>query len=214
MGNPNLRAEGLVAYEIGYRAAPTDKFSWDIAAYYNDYTSLQGFGNPGTPTVIPPPPNAVVVVPVPFANNTRAQTWGAELTATYEFSEKWRLTGSYSWFEANAQSSESPLIATTVPIIEGGTPHNQIYLRSSWDWASNVQFDLIGRYVDRVTALDIPQYSEIDTVLSWRPTPAMDISLIGQNLLQPHHLEYVDWQTGLQSTEVVRGVYGMLTWMR
>jgi iron complex outermembrane recepter protein len=65
-----------------------------------------------------------------------------------------------------------------------------------------------------VTALDIPQYSEIDTVLSWRPTPAMDISLIGQNLLQPHHLEYVDWQTGLHSTEVVRGVYGMLTWMR
>ncbi len=137
---------------------------------------------------------------------------GAELTATYEFTERWRLTGSYSWFEANAQSSEPAIIDTTVRNIEGGTPHNQIYLRSSWDWAANVQFDLIGRYVDRVTALDVPAYTQIDTVLSWRATPTMDISVIGQNLLTPHHLEYVDWQTGLQSTQVVRGVYGMLSW--
>ncbi len=212
VGNPNMRAEGLVAYEVGYRAAPTDDFTWDIAAYFNDYTSLQGFGEPGAPFPDPPPPNLIFLIPVEFANNTRAQTYGFELTATYKLSETWQLTGNYSLFEASAQSAESPLIDTTVRIIEGGTPHNQIYLRSSWDWGSNVQFDLIGRYVDRVSALDIPKYIEMDAVLSWRATRTLDFSLVGQNLLQPHHLEYEDGQTGLRSTEVVRGVYGMLTW--
>ncbi|MEX0679303.1 MAG: TonB-dependent receptor plug domain-containing protein [Pirellulales bacterium] len=210
VGNPNQIAEDLVAYEIGYRAAPTDYFSWDIAAYINDYHNLQGFGNPGTPFLLLPPPNVVILIPVPFANNTRALSYGAELTATYQLTESWQLNGSYSVFEVTAQTSE--IFDITVPIIEGGTPHNQVYLRSSWDLSDNWQFDLIGRYVDRVTALEIPKYIEMDAVLSWQATPTMEFSLVGQNLLNPHHLEYVDWQLGMEETEVVRGVYGMFSW--
>jgi iron complex outermembrane receptor protein len=213
-GNPQLQAEGLVAYEAGYRAAPTDYFSWDIAGYINDYTKLIGFGQPdfANPIILPPPPNLVILFPVELVNNTRAQAYGVELTATWQITDIWQLTGSYSVFEVFAQSSEPPIVGITVPVIEGGTPHNQVYLRSSWDWANNVHFDLIGRYVDRISAFDIPKYFEMDAVLSWHATRNLDVSLVGQNLLQPHHLEYEDWQTGLQSTEVVRGVYGMMTW--
>lgn len=211
-GNPNQKAENVMAYEIGYRAAPTDKFSWDIAAYINDYHNVTGLGPPGTPFLLLPPPNVVVLVPVPFANNVRAVTYGVETTATYQFTESWKLYGSYSVFEAKAASPE--FFGITVPIIEGGTPHNQIYLRSSWDLANNCQFDLIGRYVDRVSApsLDIPKYIEMDSRFSWRPSKTLEFSVVGQNLLNPHHLEYRDWQTGMQSTQVRRGVYGMVTW--
>jgi iron complex outermembrane receptor protein len=211
-GNPNLRAEDLMAYEIGYRAAPTDYFSWDIATYINDYHNLQGFGEPGTPFILPPPPNLVVLTPVEFQNNTRALSYGAELTANYKFTEIWQLYVTYSLFEVNAQTSEIPLIGITERIIEGGTPHNSLYLRMSWDWPNNVQFDLIGRYVDSVSALEIPKYFEMDAVLGWQATPNLELRLVGQNLLQPHHLEYEDWQMGMQSTEVVRGVYGMMSW--
>jgi iron complex outermembrane receptor protein len=48
--------------------------------------------------------------------------------------------------------------------------------------------------------------------LSWRITNTMEASLVGQNLLNPQHLEYKDWQLGMQSTEVRRGVYAMLSW--
>ncbi|REK08656.1 MAG: hypothetical protein DWQ37_20170 [Planctomycetota bacterium] len=206
IGSRSVRAEGLVAYEAGYRAAPTDEFSWDLATYINDYNSLIGFGAVGPP--MPDGPN--ILIPVPLKNNTRALSYGAELTATYKFSDTWQVTGAYSWFGVNAESGET--IDITVPIIDGGTPHNQLYLRSSWDWGTATRFDLIGRYVDRVSALDVPKYIEMDAVMSWRATPTLDFSIVGQNLLQPHHLEYVDWQTGLHSTEVVRGVYGRLTW--
>ena len=40
----------------------------------------------------------------------------------------------------------------------------------------------------------------------------MEFSLVGQNLLQAHHLEYEDIQMGMQDTEVVRGVYGPVSW--
>ena len=52
----------------------------------------------------------------------------------------------------------------------------------------------------------------MDTVLSWRATPTMEFSLVGQNLLQPHHLEYEDIQMGMHETEVVRSVYGAVSW--
>ncbi len=40
----------------------------------------------------------------------------------------------------------------------------------------------------------------------------MEFSLIGQNLLNPQHLEYTDFELGLYNTQVRRGVYGMMTW--
>jgi iron complex outermembrane receptor protein len=210
-GNPSMIAEDLMAYEIGYRAAPTDYFNWDIALYYNDYHNLQGFGEPGAPVFIFPN----FFFPVPFENNTRAQSYGGELTGNLVITEHWQFTASYSVFEVSAQSSEPAIIDITVPVIEGGTPHNQVYLRSSWTWENNTQFDLIGRYVDQVSVpfiLDVPKYFEMDAVYTWRATPNLEFSVVGQNLLQPHHLEYQDWQMGLRSTEVVRGAYGMMTW--
>ncbi len=209
-GNPHQIAEDVMAYEVGYRAAPTDDFSWDIAAYVNDYRNLQGLGNPGAPVLVPPPPNFIVLIPVPFANNIHARSYGFETTATYQLNERWRMYATYSLFEISAAGTEP--FGLTQANITGGTPHNVSYLRSSWDLANNVQLDLIGRYVDRVSALDIPKYIEMDTRIAWHPRKNLELSLVGQNLLNPHHLEYADWQTGLTSTQVRRGFYGMISW--
>jgi hypothetical protein len=40
----------------------------------------------------------------------------------------------------------------------------------------------------------------------------MEISFVGQNLCNDHHLEFVDGFSGLVSTEVRRSWYGMVTW--
>ena len=39
-GNPNLQAENMMAYELGYRAQPDERFSYDIALFYNVYENL------------------------------------------------------------------------------------------------------------------------------------------------------------------------------
>src|SRR5206468_1840894 len=40
-GNPNMLAESLIAYEIGYRIAPSARINFDVSAFYNDYTRLR-----------------------------------------------------------------------------------------------------------------------------------------------------------------------------
>lgn len=194
LGNPNAVAENLVAYEIGYRVAPTDYFSWDIAGYINDYDNLFG-GQTIGPLV------------TQFANNVSALSYGGEITATYRASERWRLFASYSLFEVNAHGD-----AAFTPVINGGSPHNEVYLRSSWDLGGNVQWDLIGRYVDSLTSLDVPSYFQLDTRLSWQLTKHMEASFVGQNLLDGHHLEFIDTIGTIISTEVKRSWYGMLTY--
>jgi iron complex outermembrane recepter protein len=41
LGNPNMKSEHVVAYELGYRAQPTERFSIDVTTFVNTYHDLQ-----------------------------------------------------------------------------------------------------------------------------------------------------------------------------
>jgi iron complex outermembrane recepter protein len=205
IGNPSFPVSSLIAYEVGYRAAPTDDFSWDIAGFINDYHKVEGETAPGAPIVIPP---GLILIPSLKVGNLRAISYGFETTATYRLTMQWRLFCSYSLFEIQARG-DNPVSAAN---LNGSSPHNQAYLRSSWDLGSNVQFDLIGRYVDRLTALGVPQYIEMDARLGWQIRKNLEFSFVGQNLLNSHHLEFVDAESNLVSTQVRRGGYAMVSW--
>jgi len=208
-GNPGIQPENLMAYEIGYRAAPTDNFSWDIAGYINDYRKLIAYDI--APPVVSPP---YVLLPIQFDNSMHGITYGAELTGTLQVSKTWRWLCSYSVFESNIQGL--PGTELYAAILNGSTPHNQVYLRSSWDLGQNLQFDLIGRYVDQINFSNafgsVPSYFVMDLRLGWQPTKNLEVSFVGQNLLDSHHLESLDPVTGVIPTQVPSGFYGMLTW--
>jgi iron complex outermembrane receptor protein len=56
----------------------------------------------------------------------------------------------------------------------------------------------------------VPSYVELDLRLAWRPAANLEVSAVGQNLLEDQHREF-----GLESpaaAEVERGIYGKLTW--
>lgn len=204
-GNPNLAPENVIAYEAGYRAAPADYFSWDVATFINDYQKLEGVASVGPPIFVPP---NLVLLPAMFANNMRALSYGMETTATCQLSDTWRLFGSYSLLEMQARGAD----ATSASRLNGSSPHNQVYLRSSWDLSQDVCCDLIGRYVDRLSALQVPKYIEMDCRIGWHVRKNLEFSVVGQNLLDSHHLEFVDFQGGLASTQVRRGGYAMVSW--
>jgi len=62
------------------------------------------------------------------------------------------------------------------------------------------------RYVDDLPAVSVGSYVNLDLRLSWRPLPGMEISLVGQNLIDTSHREFVSLE-GI-STRVERGFYG------
>ena len=56
----------------------------------------------------------------------------------------------------------------------------------------------------------VPAYTELDLRLGWNATDALELSLIGQNLLHARHPEFGPPSPLRQ--EIQRSVYGKVTW--
>jgi len=199
--NRDLDAEELIAYELGYRAQPTDAFSFDVAAFFNDYDRL--FVSQARPALAPVPPP--IVLPLRQENGDGAETYGIELAANYKVTECWRLYGQYTFLQMQIHPPGPE-------IFERRSPHNQIYVQSSWDLPCDLEFDLIGRYVDNLPDFDVDSYVALDARLGWKPCKSVEVAVVGQNLLDAAHPEFGSSPL-LRSplVEVERGVYGMIT---
>jgi iron complex outermembrane receptor protein len=68
--------------------------------------------------------------------------------------------------------------------------------------------------VDCLTISDtynIPAYTTLDARLAWSPTPGVELSLVGQNLLEKEHLEFYPQNLPVAPTYVQRSVYAQMT---
>ncbi len=92
IGNPGLQSEELLAYEFGVRVQATERFSWDLALFYNQYDNLFAFSPSGL--VIDPP---YMFFQQQYQNGAAGQTYGAELALNYSVSEQWRLQCAYTY---------------------------------------------------------------------------------------------------------------------
>lgn len=201
VGNPNVEAEVLWAYELGYRAQISPRLNADLSLFYNDYDQLIAVG-PVTQFVSGAPGAALI----PFDNYEYGHTFGGELAVTFAATEAWRLTASYAVWQAQIHSItpfSNPRAA------EDGTPQNQIMLRSAYDFSRQFSLDVQVRYVDNMRA--VPSYVAADVQLTYRPTPQFEISLVGQNLGDRQHPEYRT-EALTRLTEVPRGFYGKVSW--
>jgi len=73
-----------------------------------------------------------------------------------------------------------------------------------------LQFDLWLRYIEELPALNVPSYVTLDVRLGWRPFQSLELSLVGQNLVEYRHAEFVE--PNVIPAQIERGVYGKVTW--
>ena len=217
--------EWLTAYEIGYRIMPWDTFSIDIATFYNIYDDLRtattdeetiktNINNYLTDFMTRQmmgqgPPTEPMNLPVTLTNKMDGHTYGAEITLEWKPTPGWRLEGTYSVLKMHLEidGDENDQAAA---IHEGDSPQNQVSIRSMLDLGNHVEFDLWGRYVDSLYVSEenhIPSYTTLDARLAWSPTPAVELSLVGQNLLEAKHQEYTSQTIQIAPTYVQRSVY-------
>ncbi|NQT17642.1 MAG: TonB-dependent receptor, partial [Planctomycetes bacterium] len=199
LGNRAVESEQLIAYEIGYRAQPTDAFWWDLAVFYNDYEDLVT-AMPGMPFV--DPLTGITYLPTAYANAMRGDTYGFELAGTYQVNPCWKLGTGYSFLVMDLQGvgSES---------VEGESPRNQVYLQSGWDLGRSWELNTTWRYVDSLSSLNVPAYLVMDVRLAWLPSENLEVAVVGRNLLDEEHPESTT--RAFYPSEVQRGVYGMVT---
>jgi iron complex outermembrane recepter protein len=90
-------------------------------------------------------------------------------------------------------------------ISEGSNPRHTFSIRSYLDVTPTIDLDLWFRYVGRLPEKDIGSYTVLDARLAWRPYSNIELSLVGQNLLEEGHAEF-------STLEVERSIYGKIDW--
>lgn len=201
-GSEAFDSEEVLAFEVGYRVQPADRVFVDLATFYNRYDNLLSV-EPGQPATSA----SRTTIPVLLRNGFRADAYGAEVALEGLPLAWWRLRGSYGYVQLDLERNAGSRDVTTEKTTEGSSPRHQASVRSLMDLPGKFELDLWLRYVGRLPALRVDAYTSLDARLGWRPTPNLDISVVGQYLLEPEHAEF----RSSSSTEVERGVYAKVT---
>ncbi|NOQ13849.1 MAG: TonB-dependent receptor [Methyloprofundus sp.] len=200
--NPDLTREVVHSYELGYRGWLSNQISLDMTLFYNDYKDLITVALGSVDYV-----NGQL--PASFENDTDAQTWGGEMAAEWRPIERLRLQLSYSFLKVHVAQQEQG----------HNDPENQVSLRSSLDITSTITADLGVRYVDSFyvqslllgTESIVDSYVGLDLRFAWKPIHNLELSIVGQNLNNKVHLEYID-EVFAYPRQLERSFYGQIQW--
>ena len=100
----------------------------------------------------------------------------------------------------------------TLPVLQGSSPVHQVSLQSQFNLSKQLEFDQVYRYVSALPAQQVIAYHTADVRAGWHPVKGLELSLTGQNLLQPHHAEF-----GINpppNVFIKRSVYAKIVWTR
>jgi iron complex outermembrane receptor protein len=205
-GNPHIKSEELLAYEAGYRAQASRRLSVDVSAFYNIYDRLCTY-EPAPPFLEASPPPPHLVLPEVTGNKMHGNTYGAEASSSWNVSRWWKVSPGYAWLKMNLHADPGSQDKSS-PTAAGDSPRQQFQIRSSMDLPRHWEFDTNLYYVGRLSDLRIPEHARADARLGWRPTPSWEFSVVGQDLLDPRHLEFVYQSNNVLGSEIPRSVYG------
>jgi iron complex outermembrane recepter protein len=193
-GGPNFDSEKLIAYESGWRVRLHEDAYVSVAVFFNDYDDIR--------TTSPQPPFII-------ENNAAGEIIGVELEATWQVSAAWRLIFGYTLLQEDID------VKPGRADLNGGQgdlydPEQRLQLRSSVNLSQNIEFDIWMRYVDQIVNMargfeTVPDYVTVDMRIGWSATDSLQLSLVGQDLLEDDHLEF-----GFRHVE--RAVYGKAVW--
>ena len=202
-GNTNYGSEKVLTYEAGYRYAPMSKLSIDLTAFYNNYDDLRATSKVGTDWQ--------------FTNKMSGFNRGLELASTWQPQHWLSMQLAYSYIKGSFTSTTDN---SSAKVAEEGTPRHQLSLRSGLKFNDQWRSDLWLRYMDKLTVAStnalsshivVDDYLELDINLSWQMRPNLQFQLVGRNLLNASHLEFVQ-ESFTSATEIERSLYAKANW--
>ncbi len=209
-GSPDFDSESLYSFELGYRAAPLEWFSFDIAAYYNFYYDTENFVR-GDPTV-EPGDSPFITIPFVFENRFDANAYGVEVALNVEPYSFWHLKFNYTFINFDLDNvggeGEPP-----PRFFEDAVPKNQFVIQSYLELPYNLQFDTSFFWTEDIDDFEArsDDLVRLDIRIGYKPTENLELNLVGQNLIDGEHFEFTDSILG-RATNVERSFYGSITW--
>lgn len=208
VGSTDFNSENLLSYEVGYRRSFSPHTSLDLSLYYNDYTDLRTL-EPGAPSVSE---RGYLVSPIVASNLSEGTTYGGEVSLDHKVSERWRVSGHYSYLDFSIRPQEESRDPFST-YLTGASPEHQLFLRSSLDLSEYVQVDALVRYVSSLHTLSVGGYWEGGLRLGYRVREGLELSLTGHDLFHERHKEFVGNDViSLRPTSIERGVFAKVVW--
>ncbi|MGB0466126.1 MAG: TonB-dependent receptor plug domain-containing protein [Pontibacterium sp.] len=198
-GDDSFNNETLIAYEAGYRIALSDRFSVDLALFYNDFDQLQTLESTGMNST--------------FQNRLEGTAYGLELSNIWRAKEWWQLSFTYSYITLSMNTKENSTDTLSGPVLEGSAPQSEFYISSWMDLKNQWALDLSVHYVGaldktRINSQDsaVNRYINTNVRLTRKLANNISVSLIGNDLLGAGHLEYYG-QSQVPAVENGRSVF-------
>jgi iron complex outermembrane receptor protein len=210
-GNPLQKNEILGTSEAGYRVQPAANFSVDLTAFYNHYGELQSIEE-GAPFLETDPSPLHLVFPLYLSNMLFGETHGLEAAVKWKAGSRWTLSPGYSFLAMHLHRNPASTDPTSVVSDEGSSPTHEAQLRSQLDLPGRWQWDASAYFVDRLPFQGVPSYTRLDTGLTWKAREHFSVSLVGQNLLRDHHIEFNGLDQVVLSSLVKRSAYAKFVW--
>lgn len=204
-----LGDEQLNALDFGWRHQLDRNTSIDLAAFYYRYSKLRG-ATLTAPQFLPP---GYLLIESLGNNFNSARQHGIEASLDWRPSTEWRLQAHYSWLKSNVITPELP--DQVLSDYTNVSPAHQFSLRSSLDLGHNWRWDVWLRRVSRIDKPvfgTIPAFTTLDMRLAWQARKGLDLSLVGQNLLDRAHPEYGSNFVQSSPSEIPRAVYLRADW--
>jgi iron complex outermembrane receptor protein len=208
-GNPNTKVEQMRDFETGYRAQINRRLSLDVTGFLSFYQNLQtteplasyftltgGFPH--------------FVIPLIYDYQAHAQSYGAEAFATWNATDRWKISPGLTMLNLSASRDPSSQ-DSTIALLSGYSPRRMYEVRSFVNLGRSFEWDQTLGYTGPLATGNIPGYVRLDLRLGWRFGEFWDFSIAGQNLLQPRHAEFpdVDFIDHMQDQ---RSIFGKITW--
>lgn len=210
--NRNFKSEQMDGYELGYRRLAGPNFYLDIAGFYNHYRELFSEELIGPPILESNPAPTHLLLPLEFGNGLLASTTGVEASPEWRPKPWWRLRASYSFLDMHVKKAANSKDIGSAQVVQGSSPENQARFQNGFDLPESFSVDVQVRYVSALTAIKVPSYWTGDATLNWEANRHLRLALVGQNLFQPHHVEFV-YDPGAPAG-IRRGFYGQVTWSK
>jgi iron complex outermembrane recepter protein len=196
-GGPDFVSEVAKVFELGYRAQPSQQASYSISLFHNIYEKLR--------SVEPDPGSAGEVV---LGNKMEGKNDGIEAWGNYQAAKNWRLSagGFFLRQRVRLKPDSGDTLGTSAA---GNDPKRQFMLRSSLDLPDSTDLDIRVRYVSALPNPRVPAYTAFDMRIAWQLRRELELSVVGQNLLDSGHVEFGNPAT---ASEMARGGYVKLKW--
>jgi iron complex outermembrane recepter protein len=177
-----LTSDEVISYELGYRYWNSDKFSFDVAAYYNQNNNHLVANNEFRSDWFPD------------QSIKKSTSLGLEATVVWRPLDWARFQLSSSFMELDIKSLRKPSNSSGDLISQD--PRFLVNFRGSFDIAPAFEIDFWLRYADAASGVvaeqSIPSYVALDARLAWKPNKNLELAFIANNLNDSQHPEFYD----------------------